>query len=142
MNIFPFFFTGYISTKNRWKIVLDMTLNSGEVPVMLELWGMQSTPPLPSLPGSLWPGVVSPDISLSMSQIELNYVLMLNWIAWNRTVLAIKLHTYATLNCLKWNCFCMLNWIVWNRTVFWDWNCVLVFNWIVWNRAVLIFNYM
>ena len=36
---------------------------------MLELWGMQSTPSLPSLPGSLWPGVVAPD--KSMGQIEL-----------------------------------------------------------------------
>ena len=28
---------------------------------MLKLWGMQSTPSLPSLPGPLWPGVVAPD---------------------------------------------------------------------------------
>ena len=28
---------------------------------MLELWGMQSTPLLPSLPGPLWPRVVAPD---------------------------------------------------------------------------------
>ena len=33
---------------------------------MLELWGMWSTPLLPSLPGPLWPGVVA----LSMTQIE------------------------------------------------------------------------
>ena len=31
----------------------------GEVPVMLEFWGMRSTPLLPSLPGPLWPGVVA-----------------------------------------------------------------------------------
>ena len=42
-----------------------------EVPVMLELWRMQSTPPLPSVPGPLWPGVVAPDRVLSMGQIEL-----------------------------------------------------------------------
>ena len=29
---------------------------------MLELWGMQSTPLLLSLPGPLWPGVVAPDM--------------------------------------------------------------------------------
>ena len=29
---------------------------------MLELWGMRSTPSLPSLPGPLWPGVVAPDM--------------------------------------------------------------------------------
>ena len=52
--------------------------SDGEVPVMLELWGMQSTPSLPSFPGPLWPGVVSPDRALSMGQIELNCVLMLN----------------------------------------------------------------
>ena len=47
-------------------------MDSGdEVPVMLELWRMQSTLSLPSLPGSLWLGVVVPDRLLSMSQIEL-----------------------------------------------------------------------
>ena len=92
------------------------------VPVMLEVWGMRNTPSLPSLSGPLWLGVVSPDRVLSMGQIELNCVLMLNWIAWNRNVLIFKLRTYAKLNCLKWNCFCMLNWIVWNRS-FWLCNC-------------------
>ena len=32
----------------------------GEAPVMLELWGMQSTPSLPLLPGPLWFGGVTP----------------------------------------------------------------------------------
>ena len=45
---------------------------------MLELWGMWSAPLWPSLPGSLWPGVVAPDRVLSMGQIEVNYILMLN----------------------------------------------------------------
>ena len=45
---------------------------------MLELWRMQSTPLLPSLPGPLWPGVVAPDRVLSMGQIEVNCVLILN----------------------------------------------------------------
>ena len=58
--------------------VLYMTLNNGEVPVMLEVWGMRSTPLLPLLPGPLWPGVVALDRVLSMGQIELNSVLMLN----------------------------------------------------------------
>ena len=47
---------------------------------MLELWGMWSTPSLSSLPGSLWPGVIIPYRVLSMGQIELNCVLMLNLI--------------------------------------------------------------
>ena len=38
---------------------------------MLELWGMQITPSMTSLPGPLWPGVVAPDRVLSMGQIEL-----------------------------------------------------------------------
>ena len=88
----------------------DTKQYDGEVPVMLEFWGMLSTPSLPLLPGSLWPGVVAPDWVLSMGQIELNCVLMLNWIAWNRTVLTFKLCTYAKLNCCKWN-------------YFWHWNC-------------------
>ena len=39
---------------------------------------MRSTPSLPSLPGSLWPGEVAPYRFLSMGQIELNYVLRQN----------------------------------------------------------------
>ena len=34
----------------------------GEAPIMLELWGMQSTFSLPFLPGPLGPGVVGPDV--------------------------------------------------------------------------------
>ena len=39
---------------------------------MLKLWGMQSTPSLPSLPGLLEPGVIASDRSLSMDQTEVN----------------------------------------------------------------------
>ena len=35
--------------------------SDGEVPVMLELWEMRSTPSLPLLPSPLWPGMVAPD---------------------------------------------------------------------------------
>ena len=45
---------------------------------MLEFWGIRSIPSLLSLPGPLSPGVVALDRVLSMSQIELNGVLMLN----------------------------------------------------------------
>ena len=57
---------------------------------MLKLWGIQSIPLLLSLPGPLWPGVVASDRVLFIDQIELNYVLMLNWIVWNRTVYMYK----------------------------------------------------
>ena len=56
----------------------DTKQSNGEIPVMLELWGMQSTPFLLSLPGTLWPGGVAPDRVLSMGQTELSCVLMLN----------------------------------------------------------------
>ena len=48
--------------------VLHMTLNKsdGEVPVMLELYGMRYTPSLLSLPGPHWPGVIKPDRVLSI----------------------------------------------------------------------------
>ena len=108
----------------------DTKQSDGEVPVTMELQGMQSTPSFPLLPGSLWLRVVALDRVLSMGQIELNHILMLNWIAWNRTVLIFKKHTYAKLHCLKWNCFWMLNWIVQNRTVF-DIETVLTLNWII-----------
>ena len=41
--------------------VYDTKQSDGEVPVILDLWGMRSIPSLPSLPGPLWPGVVAPD---------------------------------------------------------------------------------
>ena len=44
----------------------DTKQSDGEVPAMLELWGMRSTPSLPLLPGPLWPGVVAPDRALSI----------------------------------------------------------------------------
>ena len=44
----------------------DTKQSDGEVPVMLELWGMWSTPLLPLLPGPLWSGMVAPDKALSM----------------------------------------------------------------------------
>ena len=44
----------------------DTKQSDGEVPVMPELWGMQSTPLLALLPSPLWPGVVASDRVLSM----------------------------------------------------------------------------
>ena len=52
----------------------DTKQTDDEVPVML----LRSTPSFLSLPGPLWFGVVAPDRVLSMGQIELNCVLMLN----------------------------------------------------------------
>ena len=54
-----------------------MKLSNDEVPVMLELRGMRSTPLLLSLTGPLCPGVVAPDRVLPMGQVELNCVLEL-----------------------------------------------------------------
>ena len=68
----------------------DTKQSDGVVPVMLELWGMWRTPSLPSLPGLLWSRVVATDRVLSMGQIEVNCVLILNWIVWNRTVLTFN----------------------------------------------------
>ena len=62
----------------------------GEVPVMLELSGMRSILSLLLLSGPLWPGVVAFNRVLSMGQIELNFVFMLNWIVWNGTVYTNK----------------------------------------------------
>ena len=86
----------------------DTKQSDGGVPVMLEFWGMRNMPSLLLLPGPLWLRVVAPDRVLSMGQIELNCILMLNWTVWNRTVFDIKT---------------VLNWIVGNRTVL-TFNCV------------------
>ena len=45
---------------------------------MLVLWDMRSIPLLALLPGPVFPRVVVPDRVLSIGQIELNCVLMLN----------------------------------------------------------------
>ena len=50
----------------------DTKHSDSAVPVMLELWRKQSTPSFSSLPGRIWPRVVTPDRVLSMGQIELN----------------------------------------------------------------------
>ena len=84
---------------------LDITLYD-----LMGLWGMQSTPSLPLLPDPHKPGGVAPDRVLSMGYIELNSVLMLNWIVWNGIVFDIE----SVLT---------LNWIVLNRTVL-TFNCM------------------
>ena len=88
----------------------DTKQSDGKVPVMLELWGMQSTSLLLLFPGPLWPGMVAADKGPIYGL--------------NRT----KLHTYAKLNYLSIGQILMLNWIVWIRTVW--------INWIAWNRNV------
>ena len=42
----------------------DTKQSNGEVPVMLGLWGMLSTPLLPLLQGPLWSRMVAPDRAL------------------------------------------------------------------------------
>ena len=70
--------------------VYDTKQSDVEASVMQELWGMRSIPLLLSLPDPPRPWVVELDRVLSMGQIELYCVLMLNWIAWNRTVYMYK----------------------------------------------------
>ena len=62
----------------------DTKQSDSEVPVMLSLWWMTSTPSLPLLPGPLWPDVVAPD--WTNCTLMLNWIVWLNWIAWNRNV--------------------------------------------------------
>ena len=57
---------------------------------MLELWGMWSTPSLPSLSGPLWPRVVAPDWAQSMGQIESNCIL--------RQIELFEIELFLTLN--------------------------------------------
>ena len=60
----------------------DTKQSDGEVPAVLELWGMGSSPSLPSLPGPLWPGVVAPDKGPIYRLNRTNSILMLNRIVW------------------------------------------------------------
>ena len=56
----------------------DTKQSDVEALVILEIWGMWSTPLLTSLPGPLWPRVVAPNRVLSMGQIVLNNMPILN----------------------------------------------------------------
>ena len=60
---------------------------------------MQTTPSLPSLAGPPWPGVVAPDKGpiYGLNRTK-------PWFH-DFTDFAFKLHIYAKLNSLKWNCF-------------------------------------
>ena len=68
----------------------DTKQSDNEARLTLELWRMQSTCSLPSLPGQPWPGVVAADRVLCIGQIEQNFVHMLNLIAWNTTLLTFN----------------------------------------------------
>ena len=56
----------------------DTKQSDGEVPAMLELWGMRSTPSLPSLSDPLWLRVVAPDKGPINGLNRTNSILMLN----------------------------------------------------------------
>ena len=106
----------------------DTKQSDSEAQVMLELRSIQSTSSLPLLPGPLWPGMVVPDRVLFMGQIELECVLMLNWIGWDETVLTFKLYLNQTelfeielfwhLTECKQKTILIINWFVWNRIVY------------------------
>ena len=143
--------------------VLDMTLNN----LMVRLWETWSTSSLLLLPGPLWPGLVASDRVLSIGQIELNSILMRNWMV----LLKTKNSDYNTLHTetpllhpssytltLTNMAVCLLPvlakhlfsreyqgrslaWI--NRfkmELFWHLNCVLMLNRIVWNRNVYMYK--
>ena len=64
----------------------DTKQSDGEVPIILELWEMQSIPSLPSPQDPLWLGEVAPDKGPIYGSNRTNCALTLNWIVWNRTV--------------------------------------------------------
>ena len=85
----------------------DTKQSDAEVRAVLELWGMRSTLSLPSLPGSLWPGVVAPDkgpiYGLNRTKWWLEFTRPINGL--NRT-----------------NGILMLNWTVWLNRIAWNIN--------------------
>ena len=84
--------------------------------LLLELWGMQGTLLLSSLPGPLWPE--APDRVLSMGQTEHKFTVNLC----QNEFFEIELFEH-------------FNWLRMLK-LFWDLNCVFMLNWIVWNRTV------
>ena len=92
----------------------DTKQSDGEVPVILEHWGMKFTPSL--LPDSLWSGVEAPERVQSMGLIEsnpgfksllflqLNCLLMLNGIVRLRIVLILTVCKQKNYIYTKWKC--------------------------------------
>ena len=126
-----------ISVSTRAQNTLTATLQRGKtLPQWVSLvwhkiilwWGSSNagaTPSFPLLPGPLWPRVVASDRVLSMGQIELKCVFMLNWITWNRTVYldwpwVVASDRVLSMGQIELKCVFMLNWITWNRTVYLD----------------------
>ena len=95
----------------------DTKQSDGEVPVMLELWGMHSTPLLLSLPGLLRLRMVALDRVLCIAQIELNCVLVPNWIVWNGTLFVCYNEFFEMELFLDMVILLMLNWTFWNGIV-------------------------
>ena len=60
---------GLISTSTEYPSHDNQSSDSDSL--VLEHWGIWSTPSLLLLPGCLWPKVVAPDMFISMGQIEL-----------------------------------------------------------------------
>ena len=73
---------------------------------MLELWGMQNTPLLPTFSDPLWPRVVAPDSLVLFDPLIEPCELMLNWIVWNITVYMYKMD--LALN--------IFQWLIWHKT--------------------------
>ena len=69
---------------------------------MLELWGVQSTPSLPSLPGPLRPGVVAPDKGpiYGLNRTKQYFFPYTDFFFFFFFFFKFKLRIYAKLNCL------------------------------------------
>ena len=72
--------------------VYNTKQSDGEVPVMLGLWGMRSTPSIAIAPrstlaqrGSTWYGPIY-GLNRNNGIFALNGIVRLNWVAWNRNV--------------------------------------------------------
>ena len=61
-------------------LVYDTKQSDDDIPAMVELSEMWSTPLLPLLPGPLWPGMVAPDKGPIYGFNRTNGILMLNCI--------------------------------------------------------------
>ena len=74
----------------------DCKLSDGEVPVMLEFWGIWDTPSLPLLSGPLCPRVVVPVWVPSADQIEL-----FNFLTEGKQMTDVKLNCYYYIAILE-----------------------------------------
>ena len=92
----------------------DTKQSDGEVPVMLELWEMLSTPSLLLLPGPFWPGVEALDMVLLLQAKKNQTVYLCKTELFEIELFSHLTELFQYLTVCEPKTIIILNWIIWN----------------------------